>query len=513
MDGLEVAETECLKLLSLACHPYLRERLHAILKDITQTKQQELPRCAVGDNAKSPEFIPASHTATASASVSYHTGTSEQTPPTVPSSSTGQIFGSQAALPSLLKSNSLDTSGSPVSLRGILIEQINATPASFTMHDNWANSSTQDTPSVPSASTGPSDRLWPQDHTQQHSEQPNGSSADFACELNQLSINQCMLDNMNQALAAAEMGGSVFGSVDRSNMGLPPSTSQFGQFQGPSLSFPDGWSSNVGQAVPQNQANRQTQWQQRLFDNNSYRIAANTNGFNNRLVHQGVPSHRSNNTAPRGMVNGSNGLMNGSLHGSSGNNFSHRMEAARSNRGYGTSVQDVPHFQNGGNAALNALANGRIHMQNGEGNNYFLGDINQGQLALANHRSKLSLPIHPWGVDLQKGELDSMGMPLFRPLTTYSWEQSDGLVKIYVPLRGVQTNLLRATFTSTSVEVRVVGLQGKNYIYQIKSLYMPISSDGCHVAASKTKKNVLITLQKLSTHAQEAKHWRDLSCI
>jgi hypothetical protein len=48
-----------------------------------------------------------------------------------------------------------------------------------------------------------------------------------------------------------------------------------------------------------------------------------------------------------------------------------------------------------------------------------------------------------YGVDLRGGELDSMGMPLFRPLTTYSWEQCDGLVKIYVPLRGVQTELLR----------------------------------------------------------------------
>ena len=45
------------------------------------------------------------------------------------------------------------------------------------------------------------------------------------------------------------------------------------------------------------------------------------------------------------------------------------------------------------------------------------------------------------------------------------------------------------------MEVRVVALQGKNYVYLIKSLYLPINSDGCHVAASKTKKNVLITLQ------------------
>ena len=51
-----------------------------------------------------------------------------------------------------------------------------------------------------------------------------------------------------------------------------------------------------------------------------------------------------------------------------------------------------------------------------------------------------------YGVDLRGGELDSMGMPLFRPLTTYSWEQSDGLVKIYVPLRGVQTELLRLVY-------------------------------------------------------------------
>lgn len=42
----------------------------------------------------------------------------------------------------------------------------------------------------------------------------------------------------------------------------------------------------------------------------------------------------------------------------------------------------------------------------------------------------------------------------FRILTTCSWEQSDTMVKVYVPLRGVQTDMLRATFTSNSVEVR-----------------------------------------------------------
>lgn len=41
----------------------------------------------------------------------------------------------------------------------------------------------------------------------------------------------------------------------------------------------------------------------------------------------------------------------------------------------------------------------------------------------------------------------------YRVLTTCSWEQSDTMVKVYVPLRGVQTDMLRTTFTSSSVEV------------------------------------------------------------
>lgn len=64
-------------------------------------------------------------------------------------------------------------------------------------------------------------------------------------------------------------------------------------------------------------------------------------------------------------------------------------------------------------------------------------------MALHEHLVSSSAQSLQYGVDLRGGELDAMGMPLFRPLTTYSWEQSDGLVKIYVPLRGVQTELLR----------------------------------------------------------------------
>ncbi len=45
------------------------------------------------------------------------------------------------------------------------------------------------------------------------------------------------------------------------------------------------------------------------------------------------------------------------------------------------------------------------------------------------------------------------------------------------------------------LEVKVIGLQGRSYVFVIKTLYKPINADACHVAASKTKKNILITLQ------------------
>ncbi|BDA48625.1 probable calcyclin-binding protein at C-terminar half [Coccomyxa sp. Obi] len=98
----------------------------------------------------------------------------------------------------------------------------------------------------------------------------------------------------------------------------------------------------------------------------------------------------------------------------------------------------------------------------------------------------------------------------YRVLTTCSWEQSDTMVKVYVPLRGVQTDMLRTTFTPTSVEVKVHDLHGKNYIFTLSPTFQPIAEDGCMVVASKTRKNILITMQKLQSFTQDERHWRDL---
>ena len=189
-----------------------------------------------------------------------------------------------------------------------------------------------------------------------------------------------------------------------------------------------------------------------------------------------------------------------------------------------------------------------------------------------------------YGIDLPQFGAADMNVPTFRTLTTYSWEQSDMLVKIYVPLRGVQTDLLRhdslyleecvrvmvslpwgmcqghnkegpgrlsnfprvkvcclpvcvqqhtrswfncaplcpdissapillrcrATFMHMGLEVKVIGLQGRSYVFVIKTLYKPINADACHVAASKTKKNILITLQARNLTSPPGSH---ASCL
>lgn len=45
------------------------------------------------------------------------------------------------------------------------------------------------------------------------------------------------------------------------------------------------------------------------------------------------------------------------------------------------------------------------------------------------------------------------------------------------------------------LQVRVVNLQGKNYIFKLAPTFLPIAEAGCTASASKTRKNIIITLQ------------------
>lgn len=51
---------------------------------------------------------------------------------------------------------------------------------------------------------------------------------------------------------------------------------------------------------------------------------------------------------------------------------------------------------------------------------------------------------------------DSDELAPFHMLSTCSWEQSDEALRLYVPLRGVHSELVRASFRSSWVEVRLL---------------------------------------------------------
>ncbi len=46
-----------------------------------------------------------------------------------------------------------------------------------------------------------------------------------------------------------------------------------------------------------------------------------------------------------------------------------------------------------------------------------------------------------------------------------------------------------------AAQVKVHDLHGKNYIFTLTPTFQPIAEDGCVAVASKTRKNILITMQ------------------
>lgn len=79
--------------------------------------------------------------------------------------------------------------------------------------------------------------------------------------------------------------------------------------------------------------------------------------------------------------------------------------------------------------------------------------------AAVNNNSPV-LPAFAYGMNLQlvRGQ-PQMPMEPFRILTTCSWEQNAYTVKIYVPLHGVKTDLLRAVFQPHTLDIKAINLQ------------------------------------------------------
>lgn len=91
-------------------------------------------------------------------------------------------------------------------------------------------------------------------------------------------------------------------------------------------------------------------------------------------------------------------------------------------------------------------------------------------------------------------------------ITSYAWDQSPKFVKIYITLPEVETlpeDNVSSKFTKSSVELRVLGLKGKNYQFQMIHLLHPIVPESSSVKVKPGKVSILLKKGK-------EEHW---SCL
>ncbi|CAL5213082.1 unnamed protein product [Lathyrus oleraceus] len=91
----------------------------------------------------------------------------------------------------------------------------------------------------------------------------------------------------------------------------------------------------------------------------------------------------------------------------------------------------------------------------------------------------------------------------YSPLASFSWDQDNEKVKIYVSLEGVDESKIESEFKPNAFDVKFHDIQGKNYRCAIVKLHKEIVPEKCKVLVKP--KRVIITLVKASKA-----NWLDL---
>ena len=84
-------------------------------------------------------------------------------------------------------------------------------------------------------------------------------------------------------------------------------------------------------------------------------------------------------------------------------------------------------------------------------------------------------------------------------ITSYAWDQSPKFVKIYIALPEVETlpeGNVSSKFTYNSLELKVFGLKGKNFQFQMVSLLHPIDPKSSSVKVKAGKLSILLKKSK-----------------
>lgn len=99
----------------------------------------------------------------------------------------------------------------------------------------------------------------------------------------------------------------------------------------------------------------------------------------------------------------------------------------------------------------------------------------------------------------------------FTTIANFSWDQTDEMVKVYVPVEGVTKDMVTVDFTPNSFVLKVCGLEGKNYKCAVSPLSKPISVDASSFLVPKSHKRVVLKLQKASSSGYDERSWRELT--
>ncbi|CAH8352259.1 unnamed protein product [Eruca vesicaria subsp. sativa] len=81
-------------------------------------------------------------------------------------------------------------------------------------------------------------------------------------------------------------------------------------------------------------------------------------------------------------------------------------------------------------------------------------------------------------------------------LGTFSWDQDNEKVKVYISLEGVDENKVEAEFKPMSLDIKIHDVQGKNYRCAIPKLHKEIVPEKCKVLVKP--KRIVVTMFKSS---------------
>ncbi|GAB2296892.1 hypothetical protein Dimus_030993 [Dionaea muscipula] len=95
----------------------------------------------------------------------------------------------------------------------------------------------------------------------------------------------------------------------------------------------------------------------------------------------------------------------------------------------------------------------------------------------------------------------------YTTLGTFSWDQDNEKVKIYVSLEGVQEEKVETIFLSDSFDIKFHDVQGKNYRFALPKLNKEIIPEKCKVLVKPSR--VLITLIKASKGSWSDLHFKE----